>query len=319
MASPEKPEQSYNTDSVRIYLNEISKTPLLRAEEEVELAKQIEAGVYAEHLLIDDEHFDVNRPPRNQRMRDLGEIALQGYEAKDQMLKANLRLVVSIAKRYTGRGLPLMDIVQEGNLGLIQAVERFDYTKGYKFSTYATWWIRKLINRSMQEQARTITLPAHFAEKVNKLNRIKHELALGLGREATNEELAEEFGAPQEMIEKLIRLSKEPISLDVTVGKEEEAPLGDFIQDDDEGSIENVVNAKFMHAEVNDVLSELTEQEAQVIRMRFGIGGRDPMRLDDVGEVYGVSRERIRQIENKAMTKLRKSKRAGHLRSYIKD
>lgn len=318
MASPEQPAESHSPDLVRVYLNDIGKTPLLKAEEEVELAKDIEAGLYAEHLLANDENFDMNRPPKNQRMRDLGEIALRGDEAMDEMVQANLRLVVSLAKRYSGRGMPLLDLIQEGNLGLIRAVEKFDYTKGFKFSTYATWWIRQSITRAMPEQGRTMSLPIHFAEKVNKLHRMKRELALQLGREATMEELAEEYGASIDKVEELITLSREPISLDMKVGDEEEAPLSDFIQDDaGSNPTEDEGIARLRHEDLHTALNTLDERTKAIISMRFGLDGRKPMTLDQIGEVYGLSRERVRQIEKTVMTQLRTGEHGERLRPYV--
>jgi RNA polymerase nonessential primary-like sigma factor len=312
-------ESAPSMDLVRVYLQQIGKTPLLNAEQEVELSKDIEAGLYAEQLLIEDERFDVNRPPRNQRMRDLGEIALQGHEAKNRMQEANLRLVVSLAKRYTGRGMPMLDVIQEGNLGLNRAVEKFDYTKGYKFSTYATWWIRQSITRGLADQSRTIRLPVHLVEGINKITRVTREMVQNTGHEPTNEELAAETEMSVEKIEKLLKYQKATISLDMKVGVEDDASLGDFISDVEEGSTENIVEAQHMHTDVNDVLSELPEREATIIRMRFGIGGRDPMTLDAIGEIYGVSRERIRQIERDVMTKLRAGEYADRLRPYIEN
>src|SRR6516225_5903380 len=273
--------QSPAADLVRVYLNGIGKTALLTAADEVELAKRIEAGLYAGHLL-----------------------------------ETNLRLVVSLAKRYTGRGMPLLDLIQEGNLGLIRAMEKFDYTKGFKFSTYATWWIRQAITRGMADQSRTIRLPVHLVEQVNKLARIKREMHQNLGREATDEELAAESGIPVDKIADLLEHSRDPVSLDMPVGSEEEAPLGDFIEDAEAMSAENAVIAELLHTDIRSVLATLDEREHQVIRLRFGLDDGQPRTLDQIGKLFGLSRERVRQIERDVMCKLRNGERADRLRSY---
>ena len=223
---------------------------------------------------------------------------------------------MSLAKRYTGRGMPLLDLIQEGNLGLIRAMEKFDYAKGFKFSTYATWWIRQAITRGMADQSRTIRLPVHLVEQVNKLARIKREMHQSLGREATDEELAEESGIPVEKINDLLEHSRDPVSLDMPVGSEEEAPLGDFIEDAEAMSAENSVIAELLHTDIRSVLATLDEREHQVIRLRFGLDDGQPRTLDQIGKLFGLSRERVRQIEREVMAKLRNGERADRLRSY---
>lgn len=302
--------QSPAADLVRVYLNGIGKTALLSAEDEVELAKRIEAGLYAQHLLATRKRMSDNRK------RVLSVIAEDGRAARSHLLEANLRLVVSLAKRYTGRGMPLLDLIQEGNLGLIRAMEKFDYTKGFKFSTYATWWIRQAITRGMADQSRTIRLPVHLVEQVNKLARIKREMHQTLGREATEEELAEESGIPAERINDLLEHSRDPVSLDMPVGADEEAPLGDFIEDSEAMSAENTVIAELLHTDIRHVLATLDEREQQVIRLRFGLDDGQPRTLDQIGKLFGLSRERVRQIEREVMIKLRQGDRAEKLRSY---
>ena len=302
--------QSPAADLVRVYLNGIGKTALLTAEDEVELAKRIEAGLYAQHLL------DTRKRLGEKRKNALATIATDGRAARSHLLEANLRLVVSLAKRYTGRGMPLLDLIQEGNLGLIRAMEKFDYTKGFKFSTYATWWIRQAITRGMADQSRTIRLPVHLVEQVNKLARIKREMHQTLGREATDEELAEESGIPVEKINDLLEHSRDPVSLDMPVGADEEAPLGDFIEDSEAMSAENPVIAELLHTDIRHVLATLDEREKQVIQLRFGLDDGQPRTLDQIGKLFGLSRERVRQIEREVMIKLRNGDRAERLRSY---
>lgn len=299
-------------DLVRVYLNGIGKTALLSAEEEVELSKRIEAGVYAEHLL--ESGAKVTRAKK----RDMKVIAQEGKAARAHLLEANLRLVVSLAKRYTGRGMPLLDLIQEGNLGLIRAMEKFDYTKGFKFSTYATWWIRQAITRGMADQSRTIRLPVHLVEQVNKISRIKRELYQQLGREATNEELAEESGIPEAKIEMLLRQSRDPVSLDMPVGTDEEAPLGDFIEDSEATDAEEAVVASLRHHDVRKVLSMLENRERDVIKLRYGLDDGLPRTLDQIGRHFGLSRERVRQIEREVMAKLREGAMADRLRDYAR-
>ena len=302
--------QSPAADLVRVYLNGIGKTALLSAEDEVELAKRIEAGLYAQHLLATRKRMSDNRK------NVLSVVAEDGRAARSHLLEANLRLVVSLAKRYTGRGMPLLDLIQEGNLGLIRAMEKFDYTKGFKFSTYATWWIRQAITRGMADQSRTIRLPVHLVEQVNKLARIKREMHQTLGREATEEELAEESGIPAERINDLLEHSRDPVSLDMPVGADEEAPLGDFIEDSEAMSAENTVIAELLHTDIRHVLATLDEREQQVIRLRFGLDDGQPRTLDQIGKMFGLSRERVRQIEREVIIKLRQGDRAEKLRSY---
>src|ERR1700753_1979992 len=302
--------QSPAADLVRVYLNGIGKTALLTAEQEVELAKRIEAGVFAQHML------DTAKKLQPKRREELTALVRDCRVAKNHLLEANLRLVVSLAKRYTGRGMPLLDLIQEGNLGLIRAVEKFDYAKGFKFSTYATWWIRRAITRGMADQSRTIRLPVHLVEQVNKLARIKREMHQNLGREATEEELAEESAIPVEKITDLLEHSRAPVSLDMPVGSEEEAPLGDFIEDAEAMSAENSVIAELLHTDIRSVLATLDEREHQVIRLRFGLDDGQPRTLDQIGKLFGLSRERVRQIEREVMAKLRNGERADRLRSY---
>ena len=302
--------QSPAADLVRVYLNGIGKTALLSAEDEVELAKRIEVGLYAQHLL------DARKRLGEKRKSDLAVIVADGQAARQHLLEANLRLVVSLAKRYTGRGMPLLDLIQEGNLGLIRAMEKFDYTKGFKFSTYATWWIRQAITRGMADQSRTIRLPVHLVEQVNKLSRIKREMHQILGREATDEELAEESGIPAEKISDLLAHSRDPVSLDMPVGTDEEAPLGDFIEDSEAMSAESTVIAELLHTDIRHVLATLDERERQVIQLRFGLDDGQPRTLDQIGKSFGLSRERVRQIEREVMIKLRNGDRADRLRAY---
>ena len=300
-----------SADLVRVYLNGIGKTALLTAEDEVQLAQTIEVGLYAEHLLENSEE-----PLTRAMKRDLKVLARQGKHARSHLLEANLRLVVSLAKRYTGRGMPLLDLIQEGNFGLIRAMEKFDYTKGFKFSTYATWWIRQAITRGMADQSRTIRLPVHLVEQVNKLSRIKRELYQNLGREATNEELAEESGIDESKIELLLRQSRDPVSLDMPVGADEEAPLGDFIEDSEATDAEAAVVASLRHSDIRSVLASLEVREQEVISLRYGLDDGVPRTLDQIGRKFGLSRERVRQIEREVMSKLRDGERAEKLREY---
>ncbi|RAV32111.1 sigma-70 family RNA polymerase sigma factor [Corynebacterium heidelbergense] len=299
-----------SADLVRVYLNGIGKTALLTADDEVELSQRIEAGLYAEHILASGEQLT------RARKRDLKILVREGKQARTHLLEANLRLVVSLAKRYTGRGMPLLDLIQEGNLGLIRAMEKFDYTKGFKFSTYATWWIRQAITRGMADQSRTIRLPVHLVEQVNKLSRIKREMYQHLGREATNEELAEESGIEESKIEMLLKQSRDPVSLDMPVGSDEEAPLGDFIEDSEATDAESAVVASLRHSDVRAVLDTLEEREQDVIELRYGLNDGMPRTLDQIGRRFGLSRERVRQIEREVMAKLREGDRANKLRAY---
>lgn len=300
-----------SADLVRVYLNGIGKTDLLTADDEIELAQQIEVGLYAQHLLNDPE-LHLTRAKK----RDLKVLAKQGKKARSHLLEANLRLVVSLAKRYTGRGMPLLDLIQEGNLGLIRAMEKFDYDKGFKFSTYATWWIRQAITRGMADQSRTIRLPVHLVEQVNKLSRIKREMYQSLGREATNEELSEESGIPEDKIEMLLHQSRDPVSLDMPVGADEEAPLGDFIEDAEATDAESAVVASLRHSDIRGVIGTLEQREQDVIRLRYGLDDGVPRTLDQIGRRFELSRERVRQIEREVMAKLRDGHRADRLREY---
>ncbi|HZM65129.1 MAG TPA: sigma-70 family RNA polymerase sigma factor [Nakamurella sp.] len=302
--------QGPSADLVRVYLNGIGRTALLTAEQEVDLAKRIEAGVFAGHKL------EANKRLTPQRRIDLKMIVRDGNRARNHLLVANLRLVVSLAKRYTGRGMPLLDLIQEGNLGLIRAVEKFDYTKGFKFSTYATWWIRQAISRGMADQGRTIRLPVHLVEQVNKLSRLKRELHQQLGRDATMAELAAESGIPEEKIADLLDHARDPVSLDMPVGTDEEAPLGDFIEDSESTSAEAAVVASFMHTDIDRVLRTLDDREQTVVRLRYGLDDGRPRTLDEIGRVFGISRERVRQIERDSMAKLRAGERSEVLRAY---
>jgi RNA polymerase sigma factor (sigma-70 family) len=304
-------EAAASADLVRVYLNEIGKVPLLTAADEVELAKRIEAGLYAEHLLTASNSFSAAR------RRDLRALVIDGSRAKDHLLRANLRLVVSLAKRYTGHGMPFLDLIQEGNLGLIRAVEKFDYTKGFKFSTYATWWIRQAISRAMADQSRTIRLPVHLVEQVNTLQRLRREMNQTLGREATDAELAVDLDVPEERIRELIDLSRDLVSLDQTVGTDDDAALGDFIADDTAPAAEAAVEAGLMRTQLRSVLGTLEAREAAVVRMRYGLDDGQPRTLDEIGRAFKLSRERIRQIERETMAKLRHPSRAQALRDYL--
>ncbi|MEV6631243.1 RNA polymerase sigma factor [Actinoplanes sp. NPDC051470] len=308
-------ELTASADSVRAYLKQIGKVPLLNAEQEVELAKRIEAGLYAAERL---RGFDEGEEKLERTMeRDLRWIGRDGERAKNHLLEANLRLVVSLAKRYTGRGMAFLDLIQEGNLGLIRAVEKFDYTKGYKFSTYATWWIRQAITRAMADQARTIRIPVHMVEVINKLGRIQRELLQDLGREPTPEELAKEMDITPEKVLEIQQYAREPISLDQTIGDEGDSQLGDFIEDSEAVVAVDAVSFSLLQDQLQQVLQTLSEREAGVVRLRFGLTDGQPRTLDEIGQVYGVTRERIRQIESKTMSKLRHPSRSQVLRDYL--
>jgi RNA polymerase primary sigma factor len=298
------------SDLVRIYLREIGRVPLLTAEDEVELAKSIEAGLYAEEKLTSG--FTISDADRG----DLEWLAADGVRGKQRLIEANLRLVVSIAKRYIGRGLVFLDLIQEGNLGLIRAVEKFDYTRGYKFSTYATWWIRQAITRAIADQARTIRVPVHMVETINKLARVQRQLHQELGREATVDELAAELGVEPERVAEIQRIAQEPVSLQSPIG-EEESDLGDFIEDAD--AVVPIEAAAFimLQDQLDRVLCELSEREQRIIQLRFGLSDGHPRTLEEVGREFGVTRERIRQIESKTLTKLRHPSRALLLREYL--
>ncbi len=308
-------ELTASADSVRAYLKQIGKVALLNAEEEVELAKRIEAGLYATQLMT--ELTDKGEKLPAAQRRDMQWICRDGDRAKNHLLEANLRLVVSLAKRYTGRGMAFLDLIQEGNLGLIRAVEKFDYTKGYKFSTYATWWIRQAITRAMADQARTIRIPVHMVEVINKLGRIQRELLQDLGREPTPEELAKEMDITPEKVLEIQQYAREPISLDQTIGDEGDSQLGDFIEDSEAVVAVDAVSFTLLQDQLQSVLETLSEREAGVVRLRFGLTDGQPRTLDEIGQVYGVTRERIRQIESKTMSKLRHPSRSQVLRDYL--
>lgn len=308
-------ELTASADSVRAYLKQIGKVALLNAEEEVELAKRIEAGLYATQLMAEMAERGEKLPAAQRR--DMAWICRDGDRAKNHLLEANLRLVVSLAKRYTGRGMAFLDLIQEGNLGLIRAVEKFDYTKGYKFSTYATWWIRQAITRAMADQARTIRIPVHMVEVINKLGRIQRELLQDLGREPTPEELAKEMDITPEKVLEIQQYAREPISLDQTIGDEGDSQLGDFIEDSEAVVAVDAVSFTLLQDQLQSVLETLSEREAGVVRLRFGLTDGQPRTLDEIGQVYGVTRERIRQIESKTMSKLRHPSRSQVLRDYL--
>ena len=299
-------------DPVKDYLKQIGKVPLLTAGQEVELAKRIEAGLFAEEKLADG-----SRNLRADARTDLERVAEDGRRAKDHLLEANLRLVVSLARRYTGRGMLFLDLIQEGNLGLIRGVEKFDYTKGYKFSTYATWWIRQAITRAMAEQSRTIRLPVHMAEAVSTLARVQRQMLQDLGREPTPEELAVELGMTPEKVTELQKHGREPISLHIPLGEDGDSELGDQIEDPQALQPAEAASMTLLREQLHSVLSTLSEREADVVSLRFGLTDGQPKTLGEVGTVYGVTRERIRQIESKAMSKLRNPSRSKRLRDYL--
>jgi len=297
-------------DLVRIYLREIGKVPLLTAEEEVELAKAIEAGLFAEDKLCEKKAAGIECP-------ELEDLVWEGIRAKQRLIEANLRLVVSIAKRYVGRGMLFLDLIQEGNLGLIRAVEKFDYTKGYKFSTYATWWIRQAITRAMADQARTIRIPVHMVEVINKLARVQRQMLQDLGREPTPEELARELDMTPEKVIEVQKYGREPISLHTPLGEEGDSEFGDLIEDSEAVVPADAVSFTLLQEQLHSVLDTLSEREAGVVSMRFGLTDGQPKTLDEIGKVYGVTRERIRQIESKTMSKLRHPSRSQVLRDYL--
>ncbi len=299
-------------DPVKDYLKQIGKVPLLNAEQEVELAKRIEAGLFAEEQLAQE----ADNLPVDVRA-ELEWIAEDGHRAKNHLLEANLRLVVSLAKRYTGRGMLFLDLIQEGNLGLIRAVEKFDYTKGYKFSTYATWWIRQAITRAMADQARTIRIPVHMVEVINKLARVQRQMLQDLGREPTPEELARELDMTPEKVIEVQKYGREPISLHTPLGEEGDSEFGDLIEDSEAIVPADAVSFTLLQEQLHSVLDTLSEREAGVVSMRFGLTDGQPKTLDEIGKVYGVTRERIRQIESKTMSKLRHPSRSQVLRDYL--
>ena len=297
-------------DSVHTYLKSIGRTSLLTAEQEVDLAKRIEAGLFAEHKLDSEPDLDVAY------RRDLEEVAQDGRRAKAHMLEANLRLVVSVAKKYSDRGLTLLDVVQEGNLGLIRAVEKFDYTKGYKFSTYAMWWIRQAIQRGFADSARTIRLPVHVLEMLSKLSRVERDMHQRLGREPTPEELAVELDRTPDQIEELLRTSRQPISLDSTIGEDGETSIGDLIEDVDAPEASEMVDRQLMAEQLRSALDALTPREATIMSMRFGLYDGNPHTLDEIGRALGLTRERIRQLEKQSLSKLRHPSRAQPLLDF---
>ena len=313
----DEPEQQVmaagaTADPVKDYLKQIGKVALLNAEQEVELAKRIEAGLFADEK-INEEHSKV----KANQADDFEWIAEDGRRAKNHLLEANLRLVVSLAKRYTGRGMLFLDLIQEGNLGLIRAVEKFDYTKGYKFSTYATWWIRQAITRAMADQARTIRIPVHMVEVINKLARVQRQMLQDLGREPTPEELARELDMTPEKVVEVQKYGREPISLHTPLGEDGDSEFGDLIEDSEAVVPADAVSFTLLQEQLHDVLDTLSEREAGVVSMRFGLTDGQPKTLDEIGKVYGVTRERIRQIESKTMSKLRHPSRSQVLRDYL--
>lgn len=299
-------------DPVKDYLKQIGRVNLLNAEQEVDLSERIEAGLYAQHLLdTESDKMDFKR------RRELKWAANDGKRAKDHLLEANLRLVVSLAKRYTGRGMMFLDLIQEGNLGLIRAVEKFDWKKGFKFSTYATWWIRQAITRAMADQARTIRVPVHMVEVINKLSRVQRQMLQDLGREPTPDELARELDMPVEKVQEVQKYGREPISLHTPLGEDGDSEFGDLIEDTDAIAPSDAVAFSLLQEQFKQVLETLSPREAGVIKMRYGLEDGQPKTLDDIGRVYGVTRERIRQIESKTMSKLRHPSRSQTLRDFL--
>ncbi len=304
-------------DPVRMYLKEIGKVSLLTAAEEIDLAMKIEAGVAATAEL--DKAEEEGRELDRREKRRLGRIEQVGLDAKQQLIEANLRLVVSIAKRYVGRGMLFLDLIQEGNLGLIRAVEKFDYTKGFKFSTYATWWIRQAITRAIADQARTIRIPVHMVETINKLVRIQRQLLQELGREPTPEEIGEKMDLTAERVREIQKISQEPVSLETPIGEEEDSQLGDFIEDDAAVVPPDAASFRMLQEQLANVLDGLAERERKVISLRFGLEDGHPRTLEEVGREFGVTRERIRQIESKTLAKLRHPSRSSKLKDYLED
>lgn len=306
------PEGANIEDPVRMYLKEIGKVPLLSAEEEIALAQKMEAGEQAKQDLEDG-----GDALSDEKKKELQDLIAQGDYAKKKLAEANLRLVVSIAKRYVGRGMLFLDLIQEGNLGLIKAVEKFDYRKGYKFSTYATWWIRQAITRAIADQARTIRIPVHMVETINKLIRVSRQLLQELGREPSPEEIAEEMEIPVERVREILKISQEPVSLETPIGEEEDSHLGDFIQDENVPVPSDAAAFTVLKEQLVEVLSTLTEREQKVLRLRFGLDDGRARTLEEVGKVFDVTRERIRQIEAKALRKLRHPSRSRKLRDFL--
>ena len=304
-------------DPVRMYLKEIGKVPLLTAAEEIDLAMKIEAGVAAGEQLEKADAGEIELERRD--LRRLTRIEEVGFDAKQQLIEANLRLVVSIAKRYVGRGMLFLDLIQEGNLGLIRAVEKFDYRKGFKFSTYATWWIRQAITRAIADQARTIRIPVHMVETINKLVRIQRQLLQELGREPTPKEIGDVMGLPEERVREIQKISQEPVSLETPIGEEEDSQLGDFIEDDAAVVPPDAASFSMLQEQLGRVLDGLAERERKVISLRFGLEDGHPRTLEEVGREFGVTRERIRQIESKTLAKLRHPSRSSKLKDYLED
>ncbi len=328
-AAPEVARRAATSDLVRIYLREIGRVPLLTAQDEVDLAKAIEAGLFAAEKLQRGGGYTAlssgrdaglgsgpGSAPRGAEIAELTLLAADGCRAKQRLIEANLRLVVSIAKRYIGRGLVFLDLIQEGNLGLIRAVEKFDYTKGYKFSTYATWWIRQAITRAIADQARTIRIPVHMVETINKMARIQRQLHQDLGREATPDEIASEMGLHPDRVAEIQRIAQEPVSLQSPIG-EEDSDLGDFIEDADAVVPMEAAAFIMLQDQLEQVLDNLTVREQRIIQLRFGLTDGHPRTLEEVGREFGVTRERIRQIESKTLAKLRHPSRAQMLREYL--
>ena len=316
------PEGVSIEDPVRMYLKEIGKVPLLTADEEIVLAKQMEAGADAHNRLEEIEELlkdadDEKRPELLKEQKQMKMLEYAGEEAKNRLAEANLRLVVSIAKRYVGRGMLFLDLIQEGNLGLIKAVEKFDYRKGYKFSTYATWWICQAITRAIADQARTIRIPVHMVETINKLIRVSRQLLQELGREPFPEEIAEEMNMSVERVREILKISQEPVSLETPIGEEEDSHLGDFIQDDNVPVPADAAAFTLLREQLKDVLSTLTDREQKVLRLRFGLDDGRARTLEEVGKEFNVTRERIRQIEAKALRKLRHPSRSRKLKDYL--
>ena len=309
-------------DPVRMYLKEIGKVPLLTAEEEIDYAQKMENGVAAEEQLAELEErlaeaSGAEKEALEKEKKELGYIIMDGEDAKKKLAEANLRLVVSIAKRYVGRGMLFLDLIQEGNLGLIKAVEKFDYRKGYKFSTYATWWIRQAITRAIADQARTIRIPVHMVETINKLIRVSRQLLQELGREPSPEEIAEEMGMPVDRVREILKISQGPVSLETPIGEEEDSHLGDFIQDDNVPVPADAAAFTLLKEQLVEVLGTLTEREQKVLRLRFGLDDGRARTLEEVGREFNVTRERIRQIEAKALRKLRHPSRSRKLKDYL--
>ncbi len=298
-------------DPVKMYLKSIGRVPLLTAIEEVDLSKKVEAGLFAAEKLATEKKVSPTL------RRDLEQIIREGQAAKDKLVEANLRLVVSIAKRYVGRGMLFLDVIQEGNLGLIRAVEKFDYTKGYKFSTYATWWIRQAITRAIADQARTIRIPVHMVETINKVVRVQRQLLQDLGREPTMEEIGKEVDLPPDKVEEVLKIAQDPVSLETPIGEEGDSHLGDFIEDSDAVVPVDAASFIMMQEQLESVLHSLTDREKKVVQLRFGLTDGHPRTLEEVGREFGVTRERIRQIESKTLSKLRHPSRSQKLRDYL--